>query len=422
MGQQVSATTSCVQMGGPYPSPVSNCLPLDLQNRFKEISKAIIGEEVTQVVIKVAERGPPSPKKYPHDTTKDTFTYNYMSPSWWTSGFFPGSLWLLYERSLKVHGSVPSQKIVDLALQWQKGLESQQHNTGTHDLGFMMLPAFYKDFKLRGSNNSREIIATSAQSLSSRWSETVQCLRSWDSMSTPKHDWNDKNANFLVIIDNMMNLELLYRGAEITGNKEFARRATQHAKTTLKHHIRPDDSTYHLVDYDPKTGDVIGRFTVQGYADNSTWARGQSWGLYAYTMAYRMTNDPAFLDAANRLGTYFTKRVEETAGGTGMVLWDFDAPQTQPPIRDMSAAMVACSGLLELYSLTNDKQFMPAVATILEYATEHARAPKGSDTILRGATVNNNPDVTNRNFETGLVYADYYLLEVGNRLIELGLN
>lgn len=420
MGQSVSVTSACAQVGGPWPMSVRNCLPLDLQHRFKRISKDLLCDDVTEIVVRVAERGPPKPDTYPHDTTKDTFAYNYMPSSWWASGFFPGSLWLLYERSLKMPQSVSSEDLLGLAMQWQKGMEEQQYNMGTHDLGFMMMPAFYSDYRLTGSEHSRDIIATAAHSLSTRWSETVQCIRSWDSMSRPNHDWTDKTKNYLVIIDNMMNLELLYKGAEITGNKDFARIATSHAKTTLKHHVRPDDSTYHLVDYDPNTGGVIGRYTVQGYADNSTWSRGQSWGVYGYTTAYRLTKDPQFLDAANRLGKYFLKRVEETSHGTGLVYWDFDAPKV-PPVRDMSASMVVASGLLELYSLTKDPQYLPAVAKILEYAIAHAKAPKGADTILRGATVNNNPENKNPDFETGLVYADYYFLQVGNRLMELGL-
>jgi hypothetical protein len=419
MGQ--FASKACVEIQYPFPVSVGfGCIPTDLKNRFKDVSKELLSDEVANTVIRVAQRGPPKPYKYPHDTTKDDFSYKYMSPSWWTSGFFPGSLWLLYERSLKAPQTLSSDDILELALEWQKGMESQQHNTGTHDLGFMMMPAFYSDYKLRGSEHSRDIVVTSAHTLSSRWSETVQCIRSWDGMTSPRWDFSDKSENFLVIIDNMMNLDLLYRGTQLTGDPELARRATQHAKTTLKHHIRPDGSTYHLVNYDPKDGHVQGRHTVQGYSDNSTWSRGQSWGLNGYTTAYRFTRDPEFLTAAIKLAKYFVKRVEETDDDTGVVWWDFDAPRP-PNVRDESAAMIACAGMLELYDLTGDKQFLPAVAKMLEYAVENAKAPKGSDTVLRGATANNNPDNKNPNFETGLVYADYYFLQIGNKLMELGL-
>lgn len=421
MGQFTSK--ACVEIQ--YPIPVSagfGCIPSDLRGRFKDLSKDLLSDDVANTVIRVAQRGPPQPNKYPHDTTKDTFAYKYMNPGWWTSGFFPGSLWLLYERSLTAPQTLSSDDILELALQWQKGMEREQHNTGTHDLGFMMMPAFYSDYRLRGSERSRDIVINSARSMASRWSETVQCIRSWDGMSSPRWDFSDKTKNFLVIIDNMMNLDLLYRGSELTGDGELARRATHHARTTLKHHIRPDGSTYHLVNYDPKDGHVQGRYTVQGYADNSTWSRGQAWGLYGYATAYRFSHDPAFLKASKELAKYFVKRVDETAQGDnkGAVWWDFDAPRP-PNTRDESAAMVACAGMLELYELTGDTQFLPAVAEILEYAIKSAKAPESADTVLRGATVNNNPDNTHPNFETGLVYADYYFLQVGNKLMELGL-
>lgn len=419
MGQFPS--TTCVSIQYPFPMNIGNgCLPPELSTKFKDLSKEFLNNDVSQTVIRVAQRGPPTPNTYPHDTTKTDYSYKYMNPSWWTSGFFPGSLWLLYERSLTAPQTLSSDDILALALGWQRGMESQKNNKGTHDLGFMMMPEFYADYKLRGSQASRDIVVTSASSLSTRWSETVGCLRSWDSMATPRWNFTDKEKNFLVIIDNMMNLDLLYRATEITGDPEFARRATQHAKTTIKHHIRPDDSTYHLVNYDPKDGHVQGRYTVQGYADNSTWSRGQSWGLYGYATAYRFTRDRQFLDASKRLAAYFVKRVHETAGKSGLVRWDFDDPRPQI-VRDESAAMVACAGMLELYELTGDKDLLPAVAEMMEYAVKGARSPKGSDTILRGATVNNNPDNTNPNFETGLVYADYYFLQVGNKLMKLGL-
>lgn len=419
MGQEVS--TACAQAGGLYPVSVGvQCLPPQLTSRFKKISQQILSDNITDIIIRVAEQGP-EPNHFPHDTTKMTFSYKYMDASWWTSGFFPGSLWLLYERSLRLPLSRSSSDILNLALSWQAGMESQQYNKGTHDLGFMIMPAFYRDYQLRGSDTSREIVINAAHSLSTRWNETVQCIRSWDSMTSPRWDFRDKNKNFLVIIDNMMNLELLYRGAELTDDDELARRATEHAKTTIAHHIRPDDSTYHLVNYNPATGAVQGRYTVQGFADNSTWARGQSWGVYGYTTAYKHTKDPQFLSTAQRLAKYFIKRMRETSDDTGMVYWDFDAPHTAPPIRDVSAAMVVCSGLLELYELTGDAQFLPDVAQMLEYAIWHSRSPKGADTILRGATVNNSPDNKNPSFETGLVYADYYFLEIGNRLLQLNL-
>ncbi|KAJ2968103.1 hypothetical protein NQ176_g9340 [Zarea fungicola] len=161
------------------------CLPPDLKQRFKTLSKDLLSNDVAQVVIKVAQRGQPGgANKFPHDTTKDTFAYNYMDPGWWTSGFFPGTLWLLYERSLTLPQPIASSDILNLALQWQKGMEAQQFNKGTHDLGFMIMPEFYSDYALRNSTASRDIVINAAHSLATRWNETVQCIRSISSSSS----------------------------------------------------------------------------------------------------------------------------------------------------------------------------------------------------------------------------------------------
>ena len=426
MGQSASTSLSLVGNTQSLLATYAGGLEPIIREQFKDLTKDFLSQDAEEIIVRVAQRGPPEADLYPHDTTKTDYSYNYMPSSWWASGFFPGSLWLLYERSLKTPTSLSTQSlssddILVLALEWQKGMENQRHNTGTHDLGFMMMPSFYSDYALTGNEASRDIILDAAQSLSSRWSETVGCLRSWDSMTSPWWDFSDKSKNFLVIIDNMMNLDLLYRATEISGDPEFGRRATKHAKMTLQHHIRPDDSTFHLVNYDPADGSVQGRYTVQGYTDNSTWSRGQAWALYGYATAYRFTNDTTFLNASERLAKYFVERVQELDGDSGLVRWDFDDPRPDI-VRDESAAMVACAGILELYELTGNQQLLQAVVEMTRYAISSARSPPDSDTILRGATVNNNPDNPNPDFETGLVYADYYFLQIGNKLLDLELN
>ena len=196
---------------------------------------------------------------------------------WWCSGFYPGTLLYLYKET-------KDEALLTEANRILKVLEKEQYNTTTHDLGFMMYCSFGNALQIAPKPEYKQILINSAKSLSSRFDPKVGAIKSWDS----------KKQEYLVIIDNMMNLELLYRGAELTDDDELARRATEHAKTTIAHHIRPDDSTYHLVNYNPATGAVQGRYTVQGFADNSTWARGQSWGVYGYTTAYKHTKDPQF--------------------------------------------------------------------------------------------------------------------------------
>lgn len=379
------------------------------------IRDSYLGDEVTRTIMQVASRPPPTKGHYPHVTNAGGVLYQYEPPEWWTAGFFPGSIWLLYQRSLKRQLSAKSDEILRWALHWQQGLEAQQHNSTTHDLGFMIMPSFCRDYELRGSSSSKEIIIQAGRSLSSRWSEKVQCLRSWDQSVSKRFNFVDASVDFLVIIDNMMNLDLLYVTSHLTGDAEFARRATAHARKTLKYHIRHDNSTYHLVNYDPETGVPKGFYTVQGYADDSCWSRGQAWALYGFAVAYKYTRDAEFLLAAVRLAEYFCSRVP----GDGAVYWDFDAPQS-PALLDTSAAMIACSGMLLICQLAGNRQFVSTVAKIMAHCARHARTGAGYDSLLDHATVNNNKDAINPVRDTGLVYADYYFLEVGNRLIDLG--
>lgn len=403
-----------------WPAEIQH-VPADVQISLQRLCHDFLDNVVTSKLMRVALRPPPKDTYFPHRTDTTQFLYQYEPSHWWTSGFFPGSLWLLYERSLRVKLAFSSEDILAQALNWQKGMEKEQYNRATHDLGFMILPSFYRHYKLFGNAASKDIIINAAKSLASRWNEKVQCLRSWDTCHTRRLNLDNPSTEFLVIIDNMMNLDLLFVCSELTGDLEFSRMATAHAHTTLKNHVRSDNSTYHLVNYDPKNGDVKGRYTVQGYDDQSCWSRGQAWALYGYASVYKYTKDKTFLDAAKNCTKYFCGRVggsTDADGKPGAVYWDFDAPRP-PAILDTSAAMIACSGILLLYQLTGDDQFLPWVKKILKHCLSHTVAPDSGDSVLSGATVNNNKDAFDRSSETGLVYADYYLIEAGNRLLEI---
>ncbi|OAA58918.1 glycoside hydrolase family 88 protein [Niveomyces insectorum RCEF 264] len=403
----------------------------DLLEQLRNLGAFYLGEDVSRIIMRVASRPPPAPGYFPHHTEVGGHKYIYAPSEWWTSGFFPGCIWQLYRRSLQQPQAFSSSEILAAALQWQSGLEKEQHNRTTHDLGFMIMPSFYSDWSLRGTPESRKIIINAAHALSSRWCEQTQCLRSWDSCVTKRFNYTDadKQTDFLVIIDNMMNLDLLYVGAQLSGDAELARRATLHARTTLRYHVREDASTYHLVDYNPASGKVKGQYTVQGFADSSCWSRGQAWGLYGFATAYRYTQDTEFLEASVRLAEYFCRRVVEGTSGknAGAVLWDFDAPRP-PNLLDTSAAMVACSGIILLCQLskgvemaTRVRKLLPTVVMMMNFTARNAKAPQddGGDTILKHATVNSNRDAFQPVADVGLVYADYYFLEAGNRLMEM---
>ena len=184
---------------------------------------------------------------------------------WWCSGFYPGSLWLVYEYT-------GDEGIRTLAEKHTAMLDTLQYRTNDHDVGFQLNCSYGNGFRLTGNPEYREILCNGARSLATRFNPVVGCTRSWDHGRTWK---------FPVIIDNMMNLELLLEAAELSGDDSLREVAESHAMTTMKNHYRPDGSSFHLVDYDPGTGEVRGRQTVQGFADWSAWSRGQAWGLYA---------------------------------------------------------------------------------------------------------------------------------------------
>ncbi|OZJ01647.1 hypothetical protein BZG36_05439 [Bifiguratus adelaidae] len=385
------------------------------QHDYSEVISSVLGDAAVQKIWKVACAKPPKAGYFPHYVPTGTTDYVYEPSGWWTAGFFPGSVWLLYERSLKRRLSVTSEQLLQAGRKWEVDLEKEKYNTTTHDLGFMIMPAFYRDYVLTGNKHNREVVLQAAKSFATRWSEKVQCIRSWDSTSTKVYTYPSKETDFLVIIDNMMNLDLLYVASELSGNPKYARIATTHAETTLKHHIRPDNSTYHLIVYDPNSGAVKARLTHQGYAHESTWSRGQAWALYGYATVFKYTRDSKFLDASIRLTDYFLSRV----GPDGVVYWDFDAPKPAP--WDISAAMIACSGMLLLCELKPELRtmYLPRVFSMLEACTTGALSR--GDSILDHATINNYEHSHNRLADSGLVYADYYFIEVGNRLIDMGL-
>ncbi|MEL7222996.1 MAG: glycoside hydrolase family 88 protein [Bacteroidota bacterium] len=258
----------------------------------------------------------------------------------WTSGFFPGILWQLYD-----HSQAPELKAA--AETWQSFVEKEKMDSTTHDLGFKVFCSFGQAWRITEEDAYKEVFLKAAETLSTRYNTQVGAIRSWDHH---EHLWS-----FPVIIDNMMNLEMLYEATRLTGDSSFYKIATQHAETTLKNHFRADNSSYHVVSYDPLTGEVEKKNTHQGLNHESAWSRGQAWGLYGYTVAYRYTKKPAFLAQAQKIADFiFT---HPNLPDDLIPYWDFDAPNIPNEPRDVSAAAIAASGLFEL------SKYVPTKAT-----------------------------------------------------------
>ena len=208
--------------------------------------------------------------------------------TWWCTGFYPGSLWYIYEQT----NNPVIKKEAERAL---KEIEPNQDYTGNHDLGFMMYCSFGNAYRLTKNEKYKDIIFRSAKALATRYRPSLKVIQSWDSNATFKCP---------VIIDNMMNLELLYWVSDQGGDARFKEIAVNHSNTTIKNHYRPNYSSYHVVDYNLKTGGIIRKATWQGAADCSSWSRGQAWGFYGYTMMYRFTKNKVYLDLARNIAKF----------------------------------------------------------------------------------------------------------------------
>jgi unsaturated chondroitin disaccharide hydrolase len=321
----------------------------------------------------------------------------------WVSGFYPGGLLYLYE-------ATGDEALYKEALSKLKALEKEQYNKTSHDLGFMMQCSFGNAKRLKPKKEYDQILINSAKSLSTRYNDVVGCIRSWDSDA----------ARFMVIIDNMVNLELLFAATRLIGDSSYYKIAVKHANTTMKHHYRADYSSYHLVIYNPKTGEVSKKQTVQGAADTSAWSRGQSWGLYGYTLMYRETKDQKYLDMANHIAQFILNH--PNLPKDKIPYWDFNAPGIPNAPRDVSAGAVICSALLELAGYVDAKTgkgYMKAAETMLTAMSSPAyRAQYGKNGgFLLEHGVGNYPK--NADIDVPLIYADYYYLEALSRYQKL---
>lgn len=315
---------------------------------------------------------------------------------WWCSGFYPGTLWLIYTQTKDAAIKEEAEKRLGI-------LEKEKTYTGNHDLGFMMFCSFGTAYAITKNPAYKDVIFTAAHSLSTRYRPSIQAIQSWDS---------SKNFRCPVIIDNMMNLELLEWVTQQGGDKKYHEMAVTHANTTLKNHFRPDYSSWHVLDYDLASGGVARRKTHQGYADESAWARGQAWGLYGYTVMYRFTKDPAYLDLAHKIAGFLLKHPNLPADK--IPYWDFNAPDIPRAKRDVAAGAVMAAALLELAQYSKGKvknEYVAIAAQILESLSSPAyRAPLGSNGgFLLLHSVGSLPH--NSEVDVPLTYADYYFIE-----------
>ncbi len=320
--------------------------------------------------------------------------YNMVKPSDWTSGFVAGDYWFMYELT---HDKKWEETAVENTLK----LDGIQYLTNTHDIGFMVYCSYGNAYRITKDEAYKKVILQAAESLSKRFNPKVGCIRSWDF-----GPWQ-----YPVIIDNMMNLEMVFRASEISGNPKYREIAVSHANTTLKNHFRANMSSYHLVDYDTITGKPIKKQTYQGLNDESSWARGQAWGLYGFTVACRETGDKKYLDAAKKIARYIASNLPEDK----IPYWDFSAPVTPQTERDVSAASITASALYMLSNLTDNKSEKKEFSGLADQIMTSLSSPaylnkygEGGGFLLKHY-VGGKP--LNLEVDASVNYADYYYLE-----------
>lgn len=325
----------------------------------------------------------------------------------WCSGFFPGCIWYTYELT-------GDKKWLPLAEKYTEALDSVQYLKWHHDVGFMIGCSYLNGYRFAHIEEYKPVIIQAARSLATRFRPGAGVIQSWDA----DKGWQAQRGwKCPVIIDNMMNLELLFEAAKLSGDSTLYNVAKTHAETTMKNHFRADNSCYHVVDYDPETGEVRKKQTAQGYADESAWARGQAWALYGYTMCYRYTHDPRFLEQAEKVYNFIFKN--KNLPKDLIPYWDFDAPNIPNEPRDVSAAACSASALYELSTYLPDKGYKETADKIMEaLGSPDYRAEVGTNgNFILMHSVGSIPH--GQEIDVPLNYADYYFLEALKRKRDL---
>ena len=332
--------------------------------------------------------------------------WNYVGYKDWTSGFWPGELWYLYEYTKDHKWEIMADKYTNYLapLAVTSALD--------HDLGFQVFNSYGHAYRLTKNPEYKNVILKAADTLATLYNPKVGTILSWP-RSVPNMEWPQHNT----IMDNMINLELLFWASKNGGNKKLYDMAVSHATVTMNNHFRPDYTSYHVVVYDKETGKKIKAVTHQGYSDSSMWARGQGWAIYGYTMVYRETKDPKFLDFAHKVTKVYLDRLPKDL----IPYWDFDVPNVTNEPRDASAAAVVASGLIELSTYTKDKALAKmylnkAEGMLAELSSSKYQSANVNPSFLLHST-GHYPNKSEIDYS--IIYADYYYIEALLRLKKL---
>lgn len=341
-------------------------------------------------------RGDSGDLLFPHGYDAKTGSLDMRSVYWWTSGHFPGTLWYLHE-------ATGDPALRDAALKWTEIVAPNAQVTNNHDVGFIMHCSFGNARRILKTDRYDALLRETASSLAMRYSDDLGLIRSWGDITNRTH--------FLVIPDNLMNLELLECVAKFSGEARFDRIARSHATVTMRNHFRADGGAYHVLDYDPRTKRVRNIDRGQGASCFTAWARGQSWAIYGYAMMFRETRDRAYLNFAQKVADFAIDNPNMPADG--VPYWDYGAPGEE---RDTSAASIMASALLELCAFAEldatvaAKYRAFAVRQLCALASDayFAKPGENGDFLLKHGVGNKPGD---SEVDTPLDYGDYYFVE-----------
>lgn len=373
------------------------------QKKDREMEKLIRKNmEFASAQYKLLAKNTPA-DRMPRNYSEKNKQLETAATSWWTSGFFPGSLWYIYEFTGDTAIRAEAERRLSI-------LEMEKYHTKDHDLGFMIYCSFGNAYRITQKEAYKETVLTAAETLIQRYRPSIRSLQSWDSSDRFKCP---------VIVDNMMNLELLCWSADQLREPKYKVVAIAHTNTTMKQHYRPDHSAYHVVDYNLSTGTVREKLTAQGAAPESAWARGQSWGLYGFTMMYRFTEEPSYLQQARNIAQFLLRHPRLPADK--IPYWDYDAKEIPDTYRDVSAAAIMASALLELGKYVEGDERNEYVNTarriLINLSGKKYRCKPGANGgFLLRHSVGALPYQSE--VDVSITYADYYFLEALMRFRE----
>ena len=331
----------------------------------------------------------------------------YINPQEWTSGFFPGSMWYLYELT-------GDEKWKTLGIKYTEALDTVKYLTNHHDVGFMIGCSYGNGLRLTKNESYKEVIVQAAKSLSTRFHSQAGIIQSWN----VDGGWqSERGWECPVIIDNMMNLELLFDATKYSGDSTFWKIAVTHADKTIENHFRPDFSTWHVIDYGLADGTMRNKHTAQGFAHESTWARGQSWAIYGYTVCYRETRNPKYLEQAEKAFEFVANH--PNLPEDGVPYWDYNAPNIPDEKRDASSAAIMAAALYELstYSKSEYYKGWADKITVSLGSPEYRATPGENGNFILKHSVGSIPHGSE--VDVPLNYADYYFLEALKRKWDL---